>query len=209
MPLFLKDSVSSCQWGVWKTDESSEELLSMLPRKEAIWQEAQRFGTEHRRREWLAVRVLLRTLSGENKQIAYHPEGKPYLTDASAALSISHTKGYVALVLGPRVREIGIDIEQYAEKVKRVARKFMREDEKLSVFRGTDLWSLLLHWSAKETVFKCLNASEVDFRHHIRILPFSVEPEGVFFAEEYRTPERRRLAIRYLLCNDFVLTMSL
>ena len=209
MPLFLKDSVSSCLWGVWKTDESPEELLSMLPRKKDFGQEVRCFGSEHRRREWLAVRVLLRALSDEEKEISYHADGRPYLTDASAAISISHTKGYVALVLGPQGREIGIDIEQYAEKVRRVARKFMREDEGLSWFRGTDLWSLLLHWSAKETVFKCLNASEVDFRCHIRILPFLVEQEGVFSAEEYRTPERRWFTIRYLLCNDFVLTMSL
>mgnify|MGYP000016543064 CR=1 FL=1 len=70
------------------------------------------------RLEWLAVRVLLYTLSGEEKEIAYHPSGKPYLADASASLSISHTKGYVAVVLGLPGREVGIDIEQYGESGK-------------------------------------------------------------------------------------------
>ena len=127
----------------------------------------------------VAVRVLLYTLSGEEKEIAYHPSGKPYLADDSASLSISHTKGYVAVVLGLPGREVGVDIEQYGERVRKVAHKFMREDEQPSVFRGTDTWSLLLHWSAKETMFKCLNASEVDFRGHMRILPFAVNESGV------------------------------
>ena len=153
--------------------------------------------------------VLLYTLSGEEKEIAYHPSGKPYLADDSASLSISHTKGYVAVVLGLPGREVGVDIEQYGERVRKVAHKFMREDEQPSVFRGTDTWSLLLHWSAKETMFKCLNASEVDFRGHMRILPFAVNESGVFSAEEYRTVEKRRFTIHYYLFPDFVLTLSL
>ena len=77
----------------------------------------------------------------------------------------------MAVVLGLPGREVGVDIEQYGERVRKVAHKFMREDEQPSVFRGTDTWSLLLHWSARETMFKCPNASEVDFRGHMRILP--------------------------------------
>lgn len=190
-------------------EESSEELLAKLPRQEAYRSDVQRFAAAHRRLEWLAVRVLLYTLLGEEKEIAYRPDGKPYLADASASISISHTKGYVALVLGQPDREVGIDIEQYGERVKKVAHKFMREDEQPSPFRGTDTWSLLLHWSAKETMFKCLNASEVDFRKHLHVLPFSVNETGVFSAEEYRTVERRRFTIHYSLFPDFVLTLSL
>lgn len=209
MPLFLKDRISSCQWGVWKTDETPEELLAMLPHGRKYRDAMQCFKSEYRRLEWLAVRVLLYTLLGEEKEIVYYPSGKPYLADSSASLSISHTKGYVALVLGAWGKDVGIDIEQYTEKVRKVAHKYMREDEEATVFHGTETWSLLLHWSAKETVFKCLNAAGVDFRNHIRILPFTVNEEGAFSAEEYRTPEKRRFTIRYYLFTDFVLTLSL
>lgn len=208
MSLFLEQSTPSCRWGVWKTDESLEELFAMLPCAEKYREEVRRFAAAHRRLEWLAVRVLLYTLLGEEKEIAYCPSGKPYLADGSASLSISHTKGYVAVALGEPGQEVGIDIEQYGERVRKVARKFMREDEEASAFRGTDIWSLLLHWSAKEAVFKCLNASEVDFRRHMRMLPFVVCEEGSFSAEEYRTAERRRFAIHYRLFPDFVLTLA-
>lgn len=209
MPLFLQNSESDCRWGIWKTDETSDELLSMLPHADVYKVGVQRFTAEHRCLEWLAVRVLLYTLLGEEKEIAYHPNGKPYLADESASISISHTKGYVAVVVGESGKEVGIDIEQYSERVCRVAHKFMREDEKPSTFLGTETWSLLLHWSAKETMFKCMNASEVDFREHMRIFPFSVSESGNFSAEEYRTAEKYRFTIRYYIFPDFVLTLSL
>lgn len=209
MPLFLKDKTSACQWGVWKTDETPEELLAMLPHAERYQEAVQSFKSEHRRVEWMAVRVLLYTLLGEDKTVAYYSGGKPYLADASASLSISHTKGYVAVVLGPWGKEVGVDVEQYSERVRKVVHKYMREDEETAVFLGTDTWSLLLHWSAKETIFKCLNASEVDFRNHMRIMPFAIDKEGAFSAEEYRTPEKRRFTIRYFIFADFVLTLSL
>ncbi len=209
MPLFLQHTEPSYRWGIWKTDETLDDLLVMLPHKEVYREGMQRFTSEHRRLEWIAVRVLLYTLLGEEKEIAYFPNGKPYLADASASISISHTKGYVAVLLGTPDKEVGIDIEQYGERVRRVAHKFMREDEEASLFRGTEIWSLLLHWSAKETMFKCMNASDVDFREHMRVLPFSVGESGIFSAEEYRTAEKCKFTIYYYLSSDFVLTLSL
>lgn len=209
MPLFQQYIQPAGRWGIWKTDETPEELLAMLPHREKYRQDMQRFAAEHRRLEWLAVRVLLYILLGEEKEIAYYPTGKPYLVDASASISISHTKGYVAVALGAPTAEVGIDIEQYGERVQKVAHKFMREDELPASYRGTETWSLLLHWSAKETMFKCMNASEVDFRKHLHILPFTIGERGVFSAEEYRTAEKRIFTVSYLLGSDFVLTLCL
>lgn len=79
IPLF------SLPMGNLETEESPEELLAMLPHQE-VYREGMRCFTAHRRLEWLAVRVLLYTLSGEEKEIAYHPSGKPYLADASRPL---------------------------------------------------------------------------------------------------------------------------
>ena len=209
MSLFLQNIESDCQWGIWKTDETLQELLACLPHQEYYRRGMQRFAAEHRRLEWLAVRVLLYTLLGEEKEIAYHSNGKPYLADGYASISISHTKGYVAVLLAPSGKEVGIDIEQYGERVRKVSHKFMRDDEISGEFQGTDLWSLLLHWSAKETMFKCMNTSEVDFREHLHIFPFAVDKQGIFSAEEYRTAEKMRFSIHYYLFSDFVLTLSL
>lgn len=206
MPLLQQHMDSSCKWGIWKMSETLDELLHMLPRTEVYRQGMQRFSAEHRRLEWLSVRVLLFSLLGEEKEIAYLSSGKPYLADQSASISISHTRGYVSVIIGEPGKEVGIDIEQYGERVHKVAHKYMRADEVLSLYKETDTWSLLLHWSAKEVMFKCLNTAEVDFREHLRIFPFAVSTKGVFSAEEYRTPAQRKFTINYLLHPEFVLT---
>ena len=187
-------------------DETLDELLSMLPQQETYLEGLQRFSAEHRRLEWLSVRVLVFTLLGEEKEIAYYPSGKPYLADKSASISISHTRGYVSVIIGEAGKEVGIDIEQYGERVHKVAHKYMRTDEPLSSYQGTDTWALLLHWSAKEALFKLMGVEEVDFIRHLRIFPFSLSEEGEFEAREYRTGRQERYRVRYVTHPDFVLT---
>lgn len=205
MPLFLHHKERACEWGVWRVSETYGELCALLPR--ATVEEAEsRFAAPHRRQEWLAVRALLRQLAGRDAEVCYLPSGRPCLADGSACISISHTRGYVAVILGRGT--VGIDIEQYGPRVHRVADRFMRDDEAALPFEGDDTWSLLLHWSAKETLFKCLDAEGVDFRRHLRIIPFRPARRGVFHAREYRTGERRRFFVRYLLHPGFVLTWA-
>ncbi len=196
-----------CQWAIWKVDETIEQLLSMLPHSDIYRSEANRFASPSRRLEWVTVRVLLYVLLGEEKDIRHRTDGKPYFSDHSHSLSISHTRGYVAIIVGRPSKEVGIDIEQYGERVCKVASKFMRPDERAGVYKGTDTWGLLLHWSAKETMFKCLNAEEVDFREHLQVFPFQIEKAGTFHAVEYRTSEQQRFQIHYRLFPDFVLTL--
>lgn len=205
MALFMQHKEEQFRWGVWKIDETLDELLELLPNKLLYKEELLHFTSPHRQREWLSVRVLLHALLGA-KQISYYPSGKPYLADYSASISISHTRGYVAVILGELGREVGIDIEQYGERIHKVAHKYMRADEIASPYQGIDTWSLLLHWSAKEVLFKCLNESEVDFREHLRVLPFHIAERGVMEAEEYRTSRQQKFTIHYLLSSDFVLT---
>lgn len=206
MALFLQHQEVNQHWAVWKLEETLEELLSLLPNSGKYKQEVEKFSSVYRRLEWCAVRVLLYTMLGVEKEIRYQENGKPYLADKSFSLSISHTKGYVAVILGGINKEVGIDIEQYAERVRKVAHKFVRDDELPGTYEGTDTWGLLLHWSAKEAVYKCLNIDSVDFREHLYICPFVVCSEGVFEVVECRTTECCHFFVHYRLFTDFVLT---
>ncbi|MDR0962601.1 MAG: 4'-phosphopantetheinyl transferase superfamily protein [Mediterranea sp.] len=206
MPLFLRHTEPFGMWGIWKTEETIDELLALLPHDAPYRTDILRFGALHRRQEWLAVRMLLYTLLGEEKTIAYLSGGKPYLSDHTHTIGISHTGGYVAVIVGAPRGNVSIDIEQYGERVHRVAHKFMRPDESVPSYCGTDTWSLLLHWSAKETLFKSLNTPEVDFREHLRIMPFEPSASGTFAAREYRTPQQRQYTVYYRIFEEFVLT---
>lgn len=205
MAMYVERIEDTVRWGIWKMDESVEELLALLPIRELYEVGLERFTALHRKLEWLSVRVLLYQLLGKTVEIAYEPTGKPYLADHSHFISISHTKGYVAVILST-VSEVGIDIEQYGSRIHKVAHKFMREDEVATPYNDDSTWSLLLHWSAKEVMFKCMNAAEVDFREHLRIEPFRLQEQGVLTAHEYRTEQRQHFQISYLLDPDFVLT---
>ena len=111
--------------------------------------------------------------------MVYLPSGKPYLADGSAHISISHTNGYVAVALHP-TEEVGIDIERYGVRVCRVVSRFVRPDEEKTMNQGDEVYVLLLHWSAKETLFKVMGVEGVDFIRHLHIFPFVMEEEGVF-----------------------------
>ena len=120
MPLYRIYRNRDLTVGIWKVDETVEQLRSMFHQFSVYEEGFARFSSEKRKQEWLAVRVLLKELCGEEKTIAYLPSGKPYLEDGSLHVSFSHTNGYVAVAIHPSV-EVGIDIEQYGTRVRRVA----------------------------------------------------------------------------------------
>ena len=208
MALFLSHKEPLYRWGVWKMDESVDTLLDLLPEREYYEREVQRFVASHRRLEWLSVRALLFRVLGGHKEVCYLPSGKQYLADYSYFISISHTKGYVSVILSDKV-PVGIDIEQYGQRVHRVAHKYMREDESVRLYKEDATWSLLLHWSAKEVMFKCMDTDGVDFRQHLHIEPFLLQEQGDFTAHEYRTEQKRSFRIHYLLHPEFVMTWSI
>lgn len=208
MAIHLEHKEETVRWGIWKMEETIDELLNLLPVREPYEVGLQRFTALHRKLEWLAVRVLLYRLLGQAVEVAYEPSGKPYLADRSCFISISHTKGYVAVILSP-VSEVGIDIEQYGARIHKVAHKFMRADEVIEAYRGDTTWPLLLHWSAKEVMFKCMHAAEVDFREHLHIAPFTVADQGCFEAYEYRTDRQQSFLIHYQIHPDFVVTWQM
>lgn len=208
MALFQRIEDEGVLLGIWKMEESEETLCAWLP--EEVVQASRCFTAPHRRMEWLTARVLLRTLlDGTAPEVVYTEMGAPALADGSHALSISHTRGYVAVLLAPPAWRVGVDIEQWGARVHRVAPRFMAPCEVPACYQGATTASLLLHWSAKETLYKCLDEQEgVDFSEHLRVMPFPVSDSGTFEAQALRTARGRRFRVNYRLYPDFVLTYT-
>ena len=207
MPLYRTYRQDDLWVGVWKVDETVEQLRSMFHQFSIYEEGLLRFSAEKRKQEWLAVRVLLKELLNEEKEICYHPSGKPYLKDRSLYVSFSHTVGYVAVAFHPTL-EVGVDIEQYGVRVKRVASRFIREDEQISIASGDEIYGMLLHWSAKETMFKLMDDEAVDFIDHLHIQPFQLESSGTMEALEYRSGKNQKFHIHYDTHSDYVLTYA-
>ncbi|MCL1934401.1 MAG: 4'-phosphopantetheinyl transferase superfamily protein [Candidatus Azobacteroides sp.] len=186
--------------------EDSESLLSRLFFKERYLPVIEQM-TENRKREWLSIRVLLKELSGEEKEILYDSLGKPYLSDNSFHISISHTKGYAALILD-KENEVAIDIEKISPKVENIRTRFVNEEEEKSLSQSNERIHLLLYWSAKESLFKRLGVENVDFKTHLHICPFEpiLEEWSDFKAYETRTKYQNCFKINYFVHEDYVLT---
>lgn len=194
---------------MWQVTETMEDLLAMLPDEgHELYEEAQqRFSSPKRRQEFIAVRVLLyQMLPGA--VIGYYDNGKPYLVHSCRRISISHTVGYVAVILSD-CGEVGVDIEQYGERVCRVASRFINDDERIS-----GVWKQLLLWSAKETVYKMMNCCEVDFQEHLisgRWQPQVISGpgcQGFMRMQTFHPAHRKAYQVYFETTERFVLTYS-
>ena len=113
--------------GVWKMEESSDELLGMLEHKADYSSFLERVSAEKRRQERFASRVLLKELLGEEARVDYHSTGAPFLACVPLYISISHTKDYVAVILDKR--PTGIDIEYRSDRILKIRSRFMNPEE--------------------------------------------------------------------------------
>ena len=233
MPILRKWEFDGAACGIWRVTETAEELRSLLTEK-SFTQDFFNFKSPARQLEYLAVRVLLRELLGKECRVLHHESGKPYLENSLCRISISHTKGFVAVIIHPE-KEIGIDIEYHSDRVKKVVGRFVSSDEmslierKVSEIADNDIVEefrinmYLLFWSAKETMFKMINSSEVDFLEHLSINSVSFSEHsgngavvdahskvfnGTMNAYECRTSLKTEMSIEFYLTEEFVCTYS-
>ena len=190
--------------GVWRMTESVEELLALLDRPEEQADFLRRVTAESRRRERLASRVLLKQLIGEEPRVDYRPSGAPFLVDRSLAVSISHTRDYAAVILG--AAPTGIDIEYRSDRVLRIRSRFMTPEEERAIDPAHEVEHLLLHWCAKETLFKIIDQEGIDFQSQLRVHPFPYAEQGCFWVSESRTPKAQTFQLAFQVTTDYVMT---
>lgn len=199
--LICKETNGDIIWGIWKIEEDIKYLSSLLDNLDF----AVNTHSNKRLLEQVTVRVLLKTLTNEEKKIEYLSSGKPYLADTSYHISISHTKGYVAIILS-KTKLVGIDIEYVSSKVQRVRDKFISDKEFID--SDKELNHLLLHWATKETIFKIQDCENISFKENLIIEKFIPEDRGSFLARKILSEESFSYKIFYSVTPDYVLTLS-
>lgn len=138
----------------WKIEESCEELARLFDGGDIMLADAaKRFKSVKRQQEWLATRALLMHTPYKELQILYHSNGKPYLSDKSMHISISHTQSHVAIAISGE--PIGIDIETKSRNALAVSNAFLQPHETEALQGNTDRDKEALRiWTAKEAAFK-------------------------------------------------------
>lgn len=170
MPLVLHKDIENGVIGLWEISEDVDALekLARLSTQDLVTFSS--ITALHRKKEWLATRALLNLLHNEPTQINYSNEGQPFLGNGKCNISISHTTGFVAVMLH-EILIPGIDIELTSRQVSRVAGRFLSAEEfaACTEYSGFSNRKLLLHWCAKEAVFKMVPFSNVEFSTDILI----------------------------------------
>ncbi|NEW81870.1 MAG: 4'-phosphopantetheinyl transferase superfamily protein [Mariniphaga sp.] len=182
MPLILRENIGNGEIGLWKVSEEIETLLLLAKLSDPDIITYSGITAIHRKKEWLATRALLNELIPEQLLIKYHIDGRPYLENCSTNISISHSTGYIAIIL-QSASIPGIDIELIARKVGKVGSRFLSSDELAVCNEEAELSNhrMLVHWCAKEAIYKMVPFSNIEFATDIRILlNSSVEDSGSF-----------------------------
>ena len=100
--------------GIWKLSESSETLTGLYPFSKSEKSEFNLIKSEKRKKEFLAVRILLVKMLHSKTRILYNSNGKPYLKSSILNISISHSPELVTILLSEK--NAGIDVENINRK---------------------------------------------------------------------------------------------
>ena len=167
--LVFREHINDSELIIWRIDETLEELMELSLHH--YDHELEGISNEVRKKERILSRYLLELLVGKKAEVKYEASGKPIMDGVN--FSISHTKNYVAVIVGNDT--VGIDIEHKSDRIFKVTEKIMSKDEletlnslafgaeKTGTFSADAQKFALLCWCAKETVFKMIDEIGVDF----------------------------------------------
>ncbi len=210
MPIIRNQEISSTQTlGLWNITESVADFISSLAlsEKEKLFFDS--ISNEQRRLQWLASRVLLKSISGnKNLFIAYDEHNKPYIeNDTSLKISISHSHHIVAIILDKK-HETGIDIELIKEKIIRITPKFLSAEE-LKTISNKNSEKATVYWCAKESIYKYYGKKELHFNQNIFIADFNYEEKGLIKGEIKTDTFNANFTLAYEKIGEFMLAYIL
>jgi 4'-phosphopantetheinyl transferase len=188
MGVISNTTTKNCIIAIWEITETLEELLQLSNTISAA-----DFKTEKQKKEWIASRLLLNEINPKYS-ISYNAFGAPELGNSSF-ISISHSKGLVAIIISQQ--QVGIDIEKISAKALRVSSKFVSTNN----LKALTAEKATLIWCCKEAIFKWHQKGEVDFIDDIKLHPFESMEKGEITAEFRNT----QLILNYQKIHDHYL----
>ncbi len=215
MPLLsINEVCTGVRLGLWRMDEEPEELLSGFPHLRLMNIPYKNTG---RRKEFLSVRALLLTMTGDAALRIDHTEsGRPVVEGWK--ISISHTKGYAALMLS-RSKDVGVDIEYRSERIAKIASHYIRPDEKVVGYDSSavetpeqapsaeTLEQMLVLWCAKETVYKLYSDDNLAF-FEMRAVGEGLQAHGNRQLVMENMKRRAQVTVHAIPATDYVLTWA-
>lgn len=146
---------------LWKTDESLESCRQSARQSGIIFPRGWNgWKNETKQKQALIARQVCMDRLGQ-PEIFYEQNGKPFLS--CGRLSISHSQQYLALYFHNR-QEIGVDVEEPHERIRKIAHRFLHTDEKTRDYTVIELTAI---WAIKESIFKKFGGKTAFFSENI------------------------------------------
>ena len=210
--LVFREYIGASELIIWRMDETLEEMMDLT--EHHYDHELAEISNPTRKKERITSRFLLETLVGRKVEVKYKESGKPICSGIN--FSISHTKNFVAVIVGnesacENIEPVGVDIEYKNDRIFRVTEKFMHPEElntlssfaknieQTSIFSNDAQKFALLCWCAKETVFKMIDEIGVDFAE----MNCKIDSENIFLS--YKSAH---FTLKFLDFPDFFVVFS-
>ena len=182
MPFLKKKETPAGVIGIWQIAESSTELLPTVQLSESEKKSPGIIKNEKRKREFLAVRALIKKIIDTDSTIIYENSGRPRLKNSKKNISISHSAELAVVFLSDR--NAGIDVENTNRNIAPLVKRFLLKEELEQTENSSDKQLMqTIYWSAKEAIFKCTSEEKILFNRQIHIHPFTLNNEGNFRGE--------------------------
>lgn len=182
--------------GMWRIEETVSEMLAMMPSLGKLQHVLDSYSRDARRLEVLSVHALVYIMTGDESLVVGHNEdGHPLLEGWH--VSISHTRGYVAVLLS-RQDEVAVDVEYVSNRVAKIADRFIRDDE-----QDETITRQLVCWCTKEAVYKYFSSQHLALLD-IRLRNYELLSEGCIVAENMQTGDT--VAVNYNVTDSYVMT---
>lgn len=195
--------------GIWQIEETIDWFLSGLNLSTVEKDVYESFVNEHRKKQWLSYRCLLRAIIRDIPvNVEYDEHRKPFIRNHRGNISVSHAGEYSAVILSDKY-QVGIDIEKITPRIEKIACRFLSNAEEDFIQEAERLKYLYIIWGAKEALYKLYGKRNLDFQKQIRIQPFDLEKEAIFTGSIINGSNSLETMLFYRFIDDYVLVYTL
>lgn len=204
--MYIHSSNENTQLAVWHITEPESFFSKVVTAGKNITH-------PHKRLQHLCGRYLLQHLvpGFPWADVVAEQFNKPFLPGHRYHFSISHCDDYAAAIVST-TQPVGIDVETIEQRVLKIRHKFLTEPEERILIDGCpdldDRQRLTLAWSAKESMFKWLGETGVDFKAHLVLNNVTGTDVGGFLQTTINRNPLRTLSLRYHFIRNLVITWS-
>lgn len=204
--MYIHSPDETTRLAVWHITEPESFFLKVVTAGKLI-------AHPHKRLQHLCGRYLLRHLAPRfpMSEIVAEQYNKPFVPEHSYHFSISHCDDYAAAIVST-TQQVGIDVEMVVQRVIKIRHKFLSSREEAILVNNCssldEVQRLTLAWSTKETMYKWLGETGIDFKEHLILNSIKGSETEGFITTTIHRKSTQQLLVAYRFLQNNVLTWT-